>query len=94
VKYYEFLYELLGKQYELARIDEAKDATIIQVLDKGVEPDRKSKPKRTLIVLLSTLVAFFFSVLWAFIYEAILGVQADPVSAARLAALRSQLRFR
>src|SRR5206468_12552942 len=48
VKYYEFLYELLAKQYELAKIDEAKDATIIQVLDKAIEPDRRSKPKRVL----------------------------------------------
>jgi len=30
VKYYEFLYELLAKQYELAKIDEAKDATIVR----------------------------------------------------------------
>src|SRR5206468_1097545 len=44
VKYYEFLYELLAKQYELAKIDEAKDATIIQVMDKAIEPDKKSKP--------------------------------------------------
>src|ERR1041384_726538 len=36
VKYYEFLYELLAKQYELAKIDEAKDATIIQVMDKAI----------------------------------------------------------
>jgi len=55
VKYYEFLYELLAKQYELAKIDEAKEATIIQVMDKAIEPDRKSKPKRMLIVALSAL---------------------------------------
>src|SRR5439155_19688150 len=45
LKYYEFLYELLAKQYELAKIDEAKDATVIQIMDKAIEPDRKSKPK-------------------------------------------------
>src|SRR5258706_239199 len=48
VKYYEFLYELLAKQYELAKIDEAKDATVIQVMDRAIEPDRRSKPVRTL----------------------------------------------
>src|SRR3989475_6097041 len=57
VKYYEFLYELLAKQYELAKIDEAKDATIIQVMDKAIEPDRKSKPKRALIVVFTFLIA-------------------------------------
>jgi len=36
VKYYQMLYELLAKQYELARLDEAKDAATVQVLDKAV----------------------------------------------------------
>src|SRR6267154_3961458 len=36
LKYYEFLYELLAKQYELAKIDEAKDATIVQVMDRAI----------------------------------------------------------
>src|SRR5260221_8632067 len=66
VKYYEFLYELLAKQYELAKIDEAKDATVIQVIDKAIEPDRKSKPRRTQIVLISAIAALFVSILWAF----------------------------
>src|SRR6266568_6545 len=66
VKYYEFLYELLAKQYELAKIDEAKDATIIQVMDNAIEPDRRSKPKRSLIVLLSALVAGVLGILTAF----------------------------
>src|SRR5207249_8236572 len=66
VKYYEFLYELLAKQYELAKIDEAKDATVIQILDKAIEPDRKSRPRRALIVLLTTLIALFVSILLTF----------------------------
>src|SRR5205814_6803547 len=78
VKYYEFLYELLAKQYELAKIDEAKDATIIQILDKAVEPDRRSKPRRTQIVLLSTIVALLASIVWAFIREAAAAAGANP----------------
>src|SRR5882672_1593099 len=64
VKYYEFLYELLAKQYELAKIDEAKDATIIQVMDPAIEPDRKSKPRRAQITLLSGLAALLVSIVW------------------------------
>jgi len=70
LKYHEFLYELLAKQYELARIDEAKDSTIIQVLDKAVEPDRKSKPVRSVIVILSTLFAMLVGIGLAFVLEA------------------------
>src|SRR6266852_3560544 len=70
VKYYEFRYELPAKQYELAKIDEAKDVVVIQVMDQAIEPDRRSKPRRSLIVLLSTLLALFVSILWAFFREA------------------------
>jgi uncharacterized protein involved in exopolysaccharide biosynthesis len=94
VKYYEFLYELLAKQYELAKIDEARDATIVQVMDKAIEPDRKSKPKRTLIVLLSAIVAGLVAVLWAFVREAREKARGDPEHARRLGELKALLRLR
>src|SRR6266705_2906758 len=93
VKYYEFLYELLAKQYELAKIDEARDATIIQVMDEAIEPDRTSKPRRSLIVLLSTLVALFASILWAFAREAAAWAQGNPKHVSRLKSLRDNLRW-
>jgi tyrosine-protein kinase Etk/Wzc len=92
VKYFEFLYELLAKQYELAKIDEAKDATIIQVMDKAIEPDRKSKPKRAQIVLVSTLVALLASILWCFVREAAARTKSNPEHASRLEVLRAYLR--
>jgi len=94
VKYYEFLYELLAKQYELAKIDEAKDATIVQVMDRAIEPDRKSKPRVALILLLSTLLALFVSLLWVFILEAAAGAKTDPEQTLRLDTLRSNLRWK
>jgi uncharacterized protein involved in exopolysaccharide biosynthesis len=94
VKYYEFLYELLAKQYELAKIDEAKDATIIQVMDGAIQPDRRAKPKRTLIVLLSTVGATLVSVLLAFVVEAISQAKLNPGNAARVMSLRDYLRWK
>lgn len=94
VKYYEFLYELLAKQYELAKIDEAKDTTIIQVLDKAIEPDRKSEPRIGLIALTSALLALLVSVIWAFSREATFRARADPAKAPRLERLRSYLRWK
>lgn len=94
VKYYEFLYELLAKQYELAKIDEAKEATVVQVMDRAIEPDRKSKPQRTFRVLLSALVALFVSTLWAFAREAAIRAKTDPGSAPRLKMLRDYLRWK
>ena len=70
VKYYQMLYELLAKQFEVARLDEAKDSMVVQVLDPAVEPERKFKPKRTLIVLLTMSFTFIFVAFWAFAAEA------------------------
>jgi uncharacterized protein involved in exopolysaccharide biosynthesis len=94
VKYHETLFELLAKQYELARVDEARDASMIQVLDKAVAPDRKSKPKRALIVILTALAVGFMAVLWAFIKEAGEKARRDPEQAERLATFRSYLAWR
>ena len=78
VKYYQMLYELLAKQYEVARLDEAKDTALIQVLDPAVEPERKFKPKRSILILLSTILAFIAAVTWAFMAEARKKILADP----------------
>jgi uncharacterized protein involved in exopolysaccharide biosynthesis len=56
-KYHEAIYEFLQKQYQAARIDEAKLAPVVQVVDRAVRPDRKSGPPRTAITLLSALIA-------------------------------------
>jgi tyrosine-protein kinase Etk/Wzc len=91
VKYHETLYELLAKQYEIARIDEAKDATLIQVLDKAIEPERKSKPKRSLIVLLTALVTGILAIMVAFAREATEKIRGDPIQLVRLGLIRKYL---
>lgn len=68
-KVQETLYELLTKQYEIAKISEAKNTSALQVLDEAAVPDRKSKPKRALIVLMATFAIGFLAVLFAFIRE-------------------------
>lgn len=60
-KYYEAIYELIAKQYEAARLDEAREGAVVQVVDPGTVPDLKSSPERTLIVV----IVFFSSLLVA-----------------------------
>ena len=55
-KYHETIYELLAKQVELARLDEAKDYAALQVLDTPVTPDKRSKPMRSGIIAIGTLL--------------------------------------
>jgi uncharacterized protein involved in exopolysaccharide biosynthesis len=61
----------------MAEIEEAKDINTIQILDRAVPPDNNSGPKRALIVVLSTAVAFFMAVLTAFFIEFIDRIKAD-----------------
>jgi uncharacterized protein involved in exopolysaccharide biosynthesis len=69
VKYNETLYELLAKQYEMAKLDEARDAVVIQIIDKAVQPERKVKPRRAIIVAMSTLAGLMFSILFVFVHK-------------------------
>jgi uncharacterized protein involved in exopolysaccharide biosynthesis len=51
VKYHEALFEMLSKQYEAARLDEAREAPLVQVIDEASYPDTKSSPKRSYFAL-------------------------------------------
>jgi tyrosine-protein kinase Etk/Wzc len=64
VKYHEALFDMLSKQYEAARLDEAHDAPILQVLDSASYPDSKSSPKRMYIMLGGLVVGFFAGCAW------------------------------
>lgn len=57
-KYQETLFELFSRQYELARLDESRDGTLIQVIDPATTPERKAKPKRGTIAIAATLASF------------------------------------
>ena len=74
------LYELLTQQYEMARIQEAKDTPTVQVLDEAKVPELKSKPSKRQIVMLSTITAGFFAIFLAFFLEYIEKVRVQEKS--------------
>jgi uncharacterized protein involved in exopolysaccharide biosynthesis len=71
LKFYETMNEILVKQYEMARIDESKDAFMIQVIDKAVPPAKESSTRiwGGSKALSSTVLAFIFSCFLAFFME-------------------------
>lgn len=93
LKFNETLYELLLKQYELAKLDEARDATVIQVVDKAQPPEKRYKPKRKLMVTIATVSAFFFSIFAAFFMEFIEKSSSDPENKERIDTLKKYLNF-
>jgi len=59
----------MQKQYELAKIDEARDLPVLDVIDIPMKPIDKSKPKKKIIVLAGGMVAVFFAILSAVLYD-------------------------
>jgi len=57
-KYNELLFELIAKQYGLARLDEAREGALIQVIDPAIVPERKSAPKKAIITIIATFLVF------------------------------------
>jgi uncharacterized protein involved in exopolysaccharide biosynthesis len=72
-KLLEFIYPI----YEQARIEEQKDMPVVLVVDKAIPPQKKSSPKRTLIVIGAFLISFFFSLGYVLIKESYNTVQSD-----------------
>jgi tyrosine-protein kinase Etk/Wzc len=65
-KYHETLFELFTKQYELARIDESREGAVISVLDTAQPPERKSKPDKAKIAIMTSLVVGFALLIFVF----------------------------
>jgi tyrosine-protein kinase Etk/Wzc len=91
VKYSEAILELLAKQHEAARLDEAKTAAVIQVLDPAIEPDRKSSPQRALIVVIVTLLGFLGGVGYVLSDEVLSRMRSDPDVNDRLTVLKTTI---
>jgi capsular polysaccharide biosynthesis protein len=68
------------KQYEAARIDEARESQILFPVDIAKIPERRSSPKKAQLVLIIGFAAFFATLLWIFIKRALLNIQSHPAS--------------
>ncbi|HSY02847.1 MAG TPA: GNVR domain-containing protein [Acidobacteriaceae bacterium] len=91
VKYYETMFELLARQLEIAKLDEAKEGSMVQVVDPAIRPDRRSFPNRTLITLGGTIAGFLVGVLLALVQSSLARMRANPEASAKLALLKSTL---
>ena len=65
----EKVFELLTQQYEIAKIDEAKEDVTFQVIDRAIPPEKRIKPKRKLNVMLAGIVSFFVGIFLVFFLE-------------------------
>lgn len=90
-KYQETLFELMAKQYEVARLDEAREGSLIQVVDRAVIPERKSKPKRAIVAVVTTLVAAIVLSIFVLVRHALRRAEHDPETAGKFQRIRTLL---
>jgi uncharacterized protein involved in exopolysaccharide biosynthesis len=90
-KYQETLFDLFARQYELARLDESREGALIQVVDVAMPAEHKSKPKRALIAVSSTLAALLLGIVFIGLRHYWHAKAADPANRAKIDALRSAL---
>jgi uncharacterized protein involved in exopolysaccharide biosynthesis len=91
-KYHETLFELIAKQYEMARVDEAREGAVIQVLDVAQPPERKSKPKKALIAIIAALASGFALLLFVFFRQAMSDGIDNESTVIKLAKIKSSWR--
>jgi tyrosine-protein kinase Etk/Wzc len=88
VKYYETIFDILARQFEVAKLDEAKEGSVIQVVDPAIPPDRKSFPKRGIFLIVGAALGLFIGVLTCLVQVGVRHLKADPESNLKLSHLR------
>lgn len=94
VTFHTTLLTLLSKEYEAARIDEAKSVPLIQVVDHAVPPDKKSGPPRMLLAFAAGVLGFIGACFWAFVRHTLRRIEGNPENAQKLRQIRAALRVR
>ncbi len=91
VKYYEAIFDVLARQLELAKLDEAKEGAFIQVVDPAVPPEQRSSPKRGLITIAGLAVGFTFGIMFALLQGGLVRMRHNPVTRYKLELLKQSL---
>ena len=90
-KYQETLFELFAKQYELAKLDEAREGAVVQVLDMAQTPEKKSKPKKALIAVMATLASGFSLLIYVFIRQGLRNANQSTETSEKILRLKASL---
>lgn len=89
VKYYETIFELMAKQYEVAKLDEAEDSSMIQLLDRAVPAEKKSKPRRSVYAIAGFAGGLALALLSVLFREGYRRSRQDPTGALKWQRLRN-----
>ena len=88
LKYSETLFELLAKQYEMARLSETRSSALIHVVDKAIRPEKREKPKRAKAVAIALIAGLFAGTVASFLMQHHEHMMNDAVCRERMETLK------
>jgi tyrosine-protein kinase Etk/Wzc len=91
VKYNETIFDILARQFEIAKLDEAKQGALVQVVDSALPPDRRSFPRRSLFVVVAVVLGFLLSASFVLLQASFRRVRGNPLAREKLSILRRAL---
>lgn len=94
VQYYQTIFDILAKQLEIAKLDEAREGALIQVVDPAIPPDHKSSPRRALILGGFLAGGIFFGIFFALAAAGFENLNRDPQTRAQIEEMRKAFRLR
>ena len=94
VKYFETLFEIIARQFELAKIDEARQGAIVQVVDPAIVPDKKSFPPRWILVACGFLLGLIGGICTALVSAAVEHMRSVPLLNAKFLSLKQAIAWK
>ena len=91
VKYNEVIFDILARQYEIAKLDEAKEGSLIQVVDAATPPDKPSSPRRALITIAGTAFGLIIGIFVALLSTVFQRMEDQPELSEKIRRLRKAL---
>jgi uncharacterized protein involved in exopolysaccharide biosynthesis len=88
VKYNEAVFEVLARQLELAKIDEAREGGFLQVVNPALQPERHSFPKRAWITLGAAVFGLSLAVVFVLLEVRVARMRGNPAEAEQIAQLK------
>jgi len=94
VKYNEAVFELLARQLEAAKIDEAREGGFLQIVNPALLPERRSFPRRTLLTIGAAVFGFSIATMLSLIHSRVAQMQTDPIHAKQIEQLKRAIWLR
>jgi uncharacterized protein involved in exopolysaccharide biosynthesis len=84
VKYNETIFDIIARQFEVAKLDEAKQGSLIQVVDAAVPAERKTSPKPVIFVAVASILGFVASLCFVLLQAGYRRMKQDPEANSKL----------